>query len=62
MVYKNFEKNYNTYRLAWVGDAEAVEPELDAAAAAATTSAATTAEALATRATSTKATAAHAST
>ncbi len=29
MVYKNFEKNYNTYSRTWGGDAEAIEPELD---------------------------------
>ena len=34
MVYKNFEKNYNTYRRTWGGDADAVELELDATAAA----------------------------
>ncbi len=48
MVYKNFEMNYNTYRRAWGGDAEAFEPERDAVAAAAAASvAATTAEAAA---------------
>jgi hypothetical protein len=30
MVYKNFEKNYNTYRMTWSSDAELEEPELDA--------------------------------
>ena len=35
LVYKTFEKNYNTYRRGWSGDAEAVEPEVDAAIVAA---------------------------
>ena len=48
LVYKNFEKNYSTYRRAWGGDAEAVEPELDGAPAAATTTEAAAAEAAAT--------------
>jgi len=30
MVYKKFERNYNTYRRTWFGDAEAEEPEPDA--------------------------------
>ncbi len=30
VVYKNFEKNYNTYRKTWSGDAEAEEPGPDA--------------------------------
>ncbi len=37
MVYKNLKKNYNTYRTTWSGDAVGVEPELDAATAAAQT-------------------------
>ncbi len=32
MAYKNFEKNYNPYRTAWLGDADAIKPELDTAA------------------------------
>ncbi len=31
MVYKNFKKNYNSYRKTWSGDAVGVEPEPDAA-------------------------------
>jgi len=58
LVYKNFEKNYNTYRRTWGGDAEAVELEVDAAAAAAASSQATTAETTAAAALATKASAA----
>ena len=35
MVYKNFEKNYKTYRKTWSGEAIIVEPEFDARAIAA---------------------------
>ncbi len=31
MVYKNFEKNYTTYRRTWSGVVEAEEPEPDTA-------------------------------
>ncbi len=31
MVYKTFEKKYKTYSTTWSGDADAVEPELNAA-------------------------------
>ena len=37
MVYKNFEKNYKTYRTTWSGEADAFQPELDAATIAAAT-------------------------
>ncbi len=30
MVYKNFEKDYKTYRTTWSGKAVIVEPKLDA--------------------------------
>ena len=62
MVYKNFEMNYNTYRRAWCGDAEAIEPKLDASAAAATATRSATVEATTLRAATTKATTSHATT
>jgi hypothetical protein len=46
MVYKNFEKNYKTYRRTWGGDAEAVELELDAMAAATSSAERAAAEAI----------------
>jgi hypothetical protein len=50
MVYKNFEKNYNTYRRTWGADEEAVETEFTSSTtvAAATTATTTTAVAAAT--------------
>jgi hypothetical protein len=42
-VYKNFEKNYNTYRRTWGVDAEVIETEFTSAKSTiATTSSATT--------------------
>ncbi len=45
VVYKNFEKNYKTYRTTWSGDVDAFEPELDPVAVAAGVASATTAAA-----------------
>ena len=36
MVYMSFEKNYKTYRTTWSSDADAFQPELDAATIGAT--------------------------
>ncbi len=54
VVYNNFEMNYITYRRAWGGDAEAIEPELDASTAAAIATRAAMVEASSARAISAK--------
>ncbi len=50
-VYKNFEKNYKTYRTTWPCDAGAFEPELDATKIATATKATTTTESAQSKAT-----------
>ena len=45
MVYKNFEKNYKTYRTTWSNEAISVVPELDPVARASHALASTTAKA-----------------